>query len=122
MLHKGKAYHEAILAISKSAPRKDREGWLDLLVDSRHKAETGVDPAVVRLGFDALAEERQASPNYVHGAYFIASDMGKYLGQTFTPDPRLDQYRGEHGLRESFFADTVKNAVVWWEKNRHRYE
>ncbi len=30
------------------------------------------------------------------------------------------EYQGEHGLKETFFSDTVKNALAWWESNKER--
>lgn len=122
MLHRGEAYHGTLLDLASGSAGDEKREWWNLLVDPRHKSETGIDPAVVRLGFEVLTEEREANPDYVHGAYFVACNLGDYLGHEFKPDQRQRKYRGQHGLRDSFFADTVDRAFTWWEENRHDYE
>jgi len=62
------------------------------------------------------------SPGYIHGAYFLAIKTGDYVGQEFKPDQKAKRYQGEYGLTDSFFADTVANALSWWAKNRNGIE
>ncbi len=60
--------------------------------------------------------------------YFLAMHIGEFVGippvrsgqGAFAPDQRLPQYQGPHGLTESFFQDTVINALKWW--NDHKVE
>lgn len=122
MLHRGKVYHETFLDLAAGSTGDEKMEWWNLLVDPRHKSETGIDPAVVRLGFEVLAEERETNPDYVHGAYFIACHLCDYAERDFKPDQDQRKYRGRHGLNDSFFADTVERALAWWEENRHDYE
>jgi len=121
MLHKGEVYHEVLLDLARGAAGEERREWWDLLVDPRHKAKTRVDSAVVALGFEILVEERSVNPGYVHGAYFVACSLGEYVDQDFKPDQSRDEYQGEHGLEDTFFTDTVENALAWWDENRHAY-
>ena len=121
MLHRGEEYHEVLLDLARGTAGEERREWWNLLVDPRHKAETGVDAAVVALGLDVLAEERSVSPGHVHGAYFIACNLGGYVDQDFKPDQSRDEYQGEHGLLDTFFIDAVENALAWWDENRHVY-
>jgi hypothetical protein len=119
MLHRGEVHHEVLLDLARGAAGEERREWWNLLVDPRHKAETGIDPAVVALGFEILAEERRINPGYVHGAYFVGCSLGGYVNQDFKPDQSRDEYQGEHGLNDAFFIDAVKNALAWWDENRH---
>jgi hypothetical protein len=74
------------------------------------------------MGFALILKDRELSPGYVHGAYFLAIKTGDYIGQEFKPDQTKPEYRGEHGLADSFFADTVKRALDWWSTNKERIE
>lgn len=118
ILHGQANYHDLFLGYAQSGGFADRKRWFDLLSDPRHKRKTGVDPKVVRMGFSLIEEERRASPGYVHGAYFLAIKTGDYVGRDFQPDQKAERYQGEHGLTDSFFADTVSNALSWWEENQ----
>lgn len=122
MLHRGEAYHEMFIDLATGSSGDERREWWNLLVNPRHKSITGIDPAVVRLGFDVLAEELEANPDYVHGAYFIVCNLGNYLDHEFKPDQSARKYRGGHGLMDVFFADTVERALAWWEEHRSDYE
>ncbi len=122
MLHCGKSYHGTFLDLASGSSGDEKREWWNLLVDPRHKSITGIDPAVVRLGFEVLAEERETNPEYVHGAYFITCNLGNYIDHEFKPDQDQRKYRGRHGLKDSFFADTVGRALAWWEERRRDYE
>jgi hypothetical protein len=120
MIHEGKKYHDQFLHLAKASDHHTEKKWFDLLSDPRHKQNAGYDPRVVALGFRLIEKERTISPNYVHGAYFLAIKTGNYIGVEFKPDQRKAEYQGEHGLKEVFFSDTVKNALAWWESNKER--
>jgi hypothetical protein len=111
-------YHELFLAFAGKSDHADRKRWYDLLAGPRHKRQTGVDPRVVGMGFDLLEAERRSSPDYVHGAYFLAITTGDYVGQEFKPDQSNPRYQGKHGLTDEFFGDTVNNAMRWWNLNK----
>jgi hypothetical protein len=111
-------YHHLFLEYAKQGDFVQQKRWFGVLSYPRHKQRTGVDPRVVELGFDLMLKELAASPGDVDGAYFFASWTGDYIGQKFMPDHSKAEYQGEHGLAESFFRDTVKNAVDWWAKNK----
>jgi hypothetical protein len=61
--------------------------------------------------------------------YFLAMDLGRFIGikpvregaSPFMPDQRLPEYQGDHGLKDSFFQETVNNARKWWRENENRY-
>jgi hypothetical protein len=74
------------------------------------------------MGFDLILQDREVSPGYVHSAYFLALKTGDYIGQEFKPDQRKPEYQGQHGLADSFFADTVTRALDWWSTNKERIE
>jgi len=116
-LHAAKSCHAQLVELLADAgPFQQRDQWLDILANPRHRdAAGGVDARVVRLGFALLAEERQRSPDYVHGAYFIAIKLGNYVGakNQFQPDTSKRD--------ESFFAGTVQNAQRWWALNRRQF-
>jgi len=49
------------------------------------------------------------------------STVAPRLGHIFMPhsvDQNSNQYRGENGLKEQFFSDTVRNALEWKRNNR----
>lgn len=52
-------------------------------------------------------------------AYFLAVDMGQYVGQDFKPDQNDRRFKTEGGgLNEAFFAETTSNALRWWRLNK----
>ena len=122
ILHGAEDYHGLLLGYAQTGTFTERKRWFDLLSDPRHKKRTGVDSRVVQMGFSLILEDRKLSPDYVHGAYFLATKTGDYVGQEFKPDQEESRYQGEHGLTDSFFADTVRNAIAWWTQNKTRIE
>ena len=58
--------------------------------------------------------------------YFLALDIGRGLGiepvspgaGPFSPDPRSPAHQHPHGLAPSYFQDTVKNALAWYDKHK----
>lgn len=111
-LHAAKEFHDPLVALLEGAPAAERKPWFDVLADPRHRQAAGVDPRVVRVGFALLEEERRRSPDYIHGAYFLALTLGNYVGakKDFQPDTPPGS--------PDFFAATVRNAVSWWEQHR----
>lgn len=111
-LHAAEQFHDPLVALLENAPAAERKPWFDVLADSRHRRAAGVDRRVVRVGFALLEEERRRSPDYIHGAYFLALTLGNYGGtkKDFQPDTPPDS--------PEFFAATVRNAVSWWEQHR----
>ncbi len=123
ILHGEADYHNLLVQYAQEGDFSTRKRWFDLLSDPRHKKHTGIDPQIVQIGFDLILEDRKVSPNYIHGAYFLAIKTGHYIGEEFKPDRHKPQYQGKQGgLTESFFADTVINAMGWWKDNRNEVE
>lgn len=122
ILHGKGDYHELLLEYANESNHVDRKRWYDLLSDPSNKKKTGVDVRVVIMGFNLIRAEQNSSPEYIHGAYFLAVTVGDYVGQEFKPDKRLPRYRGKHGLTDEFFGDTVKNALHWWNDNKEKME
>ena len=65
------------------------------------------------------------------GGYFLAGHIGDFVGVkpdayggdgSFKPNQRLPQYEGRGGLNDSFFQDTVNNALKWWEEHKAAYQ
>jgi len=92
-----------------------------LKVNPQNAKRTGVDSDVVCLGFKMIEEERKADSDYDSAAYFIARYLETYLSQRFAPDQCLKKYQDKHGLNDSFFRDTVDNALKWWTENMQKY-
>lgn len=113
-------YQEFLLDSAKAASPEDRTRWYDLLVDPRHKQRHGTDPRVVQLGFVLIEAERRRTPDFIHGAYFLALKTGAYVGQDFSPDRNAPRYQGQGRLKDEYFQDTVKNALAWWDRNKDK--
>ncbi|MEW6302633.1 MAG: hypothetical protein AB1705_04125 [Verrucomicrobiota bacterium] len=118
ILHGRENYHALLLEYAGQGEHSERLRWFDLLSDPRHKQRKGVDSRVIAMGFDLIEAERRANPNYVHGGYFLALKVGHYAGQQFKPDQQDPRYQKQGGLNDAFFADTVENALKWWELNK----
>jgi hypothetical protein len=39
----------------------------------------------------------------------------------FAPKQSDPKYKGENGLKDAFFIETVENALRWWEDNKSAY-
>ena len=122
ILHGQGDYHADLLAaFEQQQTHANRMTWLELLVNPRHKAQSGVDRLVVVRGFDLVAAEKAASPGYIHGAYFLVLAIGRYVDHDFMPSQIGPSYATATGLSEAFFADTVENALGWWREHRGEY-
>jgi hypothetical protein len=119
--HIGTTYHNRVLEMAKSESGQLKYRLFVLLVAPPYAKRSGVDRDVVCLGFEMIEEEREANSDYDSAGYFIARYLETYLGQRFTPDQYLKKYQGKHGLNDSFFRDTVDNALKWWTENMYRY-
>jgi len=119
--HIGIAYHNRVLEIAKSESGQSKYRLFVLLVEPPYAKRSGVDSDVVCLGFGMIEEERKADPDYDSAGYFIARYLETYLSQRFAPDQYLKKYQDKHGLNDSFFRDTVDNALKWWTENMQKY-
>ncbi|MGA2510511.1 MAG: hypothetical protein ABSG27_09780 [Candidatus Acidiferrales bacterium] len=127
--HLGTKYHAEAVAYALASQRDVRDVIFKELVEPPHARLSGIDPAVVRLGFWLLFEEMNRNEeDFAHdgavrsqyGAAMIANHLGTYLGEKFTPDYRLPEYQGEQG-REAMWRETTGNALNWWAKNETRF-
>lgn len=115
-------YQDLLIEYANTGNFADRKGWFGVLSEPWNKERKGIDPRVVKLGFDLILEDRELSPDYIHGAYFLASKMGSYVDQKFQPDSKDSRYQGEGGLTEQYFEDTVTSAIDWWTNNQERIQ
>jgi hypothetical protein len=118
ILHGKESYRDVLLAAAAKGDLAERERWFELLSDPRYKQRMGSDARVVRLGFELIEAERAKTPDFIHGAYFLALNAGRYVGEEFAPSPHDPRYRGQGRLTDQYFIDTVDNAQRWWAKNR----
>jgi hypothetical protein len=77
--------------------------------------------AFLSTGFSILTELPEER---VQDGYFVARHLGFVLriDSEFTPDQSSKEYQGEHGLLDKFFADTTRNALLWYSKNKKTFE
>jgi len=115
----GEQYVPHAIDFIRSAPDKDKSRRYERLFnvgDRFFKYARKNQDEIVILGFAIL--EADARPG-TSADYFLARRLGFFLkvpGE-FAPDQRAPQYQAKSGLDESFFADTVKNALAWRKKN-----
>ncbi len=124
-----KYQHDVIIFALHSSPQI-RGSLFDALVSPPYARVSGIDASVVRMGFWILFESLSSDEErFAHGSgdssYFgpfrTASALGTYLGEGFTPDYKLPKYQGEQG-RARWYRETTENALMWWLKNKKRYE
>jgi len=128
--HFGMKYHREVVSFASFGPPATRNLLFRQLASAPHARHSGVDPAVVRLGFWLLLEEmtlhedrfaHRTVGNSYYGEFLVANLLGTYLGQPFTTDYKLPKYRnGEEG-KEIWYRETAENAFNWWLTNRDRY-
>ena len=136
----GAKYYSEVVAFAEHAPIKFnqpesipynvslRRRLFDELVSARHRSDSGVDPAVVRMGFTLLLDEaeRQRKANQFggkvsdYGQFIYADHLNSYLGTMFEPDRKQAVYAGNNG-NERFWHETVVNALDWWSKHEREY-
>jgi hypothetical protein len=127
--HFGARYQHEVVVFALSSPREIRDLLFRELVSPPHARVSGIDPAVVRMGFWLMFEEmagnedrfahRRVGGSY-YGAFLPANQLGTYLDEQFAPDYKLPKYQGEQG-KEIWYTDTVENAFTWWIKNKEHY-
>lgn len=123
ILHGKENYHEVLLKVAREAGPDETHRWFNLLVDPHHKKRRGVDPRVIAFGFGLIQAARTKTPDNPHAGYFLAQYLADYVGEKFAPDTGDPQYRDKGGgLKETFFAETVRRALRWWEENREKVE
>ena len=94
---------------------------------ARHRY-SGIDPAVVRIGFTLLLDETErrqkanksgAKVSY-YGEFIYANALNAYLGTKFVPDQKQRICTGTEG-NERCWHSTVVNAMDWWSKHQREY-
>lgn len=105
-------------------PRSEKFRFATEMVSPRLSPEN--KKLLVRYGFALLGliDDRKTGLGYG-----LAIDLGRALGikpirdvqSPFQPDQRLTQYQGEFRPDDSFFQDTVNNAMAWWQENKGEY-
>ena len=130
LLHRfGSKYHAEAVVFALYCQREIRNVIFKELVESPHARLSGIDPAVVRMGFwllfDEVGKEEEAFAHdgvlrSQYGAFLVANLLGTYLGERFTPDNKLSKFQGEQG-RETLWRESTENALAWWPKNKDRF-
>jgi len=127
--HFGMKYQHDVVTFALFGPREKRDPLFRELASPVHARLSGVDPAVVRLGFGLLLEEmalqqdrfaHRTTGNSFYGEFLVANLLGTYLGHPFTPDRLAKYQQGEQG-KETWYRDTAENAFNWWLINKARY-
>jgi len=129
-------YHAEVVAFAEKAPIRFAPPGLhsyplqlkrvlfdELTSPTHHKS--GVDAAVVRLGFSLMLGEGAPAEQYGdkfsnYGQFLYADRMNAYLGAAFEPDRRPQIYTGSEG-NERFWHDTNINALAWWSRHKEEY-
>jgi hypothetical protein len=114
MKHYGEVYSAAL-----DAPLKGQEWFARLLLTKRAPEWKA---RVLRYAFGVIQLQRTAYPERLDYGYFIASTLQGYVGAQFVPVQSDPKYQGAHGLADSFFNETVENALRWWETNQSAYQ
>ena len=127
--HFGSKYHADAVGFALYSQRDIRDLIFKELVEPPHARLSGIDPAVVRMGFWLLFDEMDKDEEaFAHdgvlrshyGAFLVANRLGTYLGEKFTPGYKLSKYQGEQG-RETLWREATENALAWWQKNKDRF-
>jgi hypothetical protein len=125
----GSKYHAEAVGFALYSQRDIRDVIFKELVEPPHARLSGIDPAVVRMGFWLLFDEvdkneeafaRDGVLRSQYGAFLVANRLGNYLGEKFTPDYKLSKYHGEPGS-EALWTEATENALAWWPKNKGRF-
>src|SRR3974390_1887662 len=122
----GKKYHREVVTLAQNSPPTLQKRLFDELASPPHRNLSGVDPAVVRMGFALLLEaadkqkkaKQQGQTGSDYGQFLYANRLNTYLGTTFAPDWKLPSYAGAEG-RERLYHDTTAKALQWWSEHRH---
>jgi len=114
----GTKYYGEIYSAAIGATLEGQEWFTGLLL--RKKAPEW-EARVLRYAFAVIQAQRVAHPQGLDYGYQLASSIGHYLGMEFAPKQSDPKYKGEHGLKDAFFIETVENALRWWENNKSAY-
>ena len=108
--HNIRPYIPVLLERAGSVKPGRENRWVEILLSTRVKAQSGILKSVTELGFKQLeAERKQASRSLV--AYGTARRLELYLDQKFVPaDIANDDKR--------FLNATIENALDWWRENK----
>ena len=130
-------YHAAVVQFAETAPisftppgfmpypQQLRRTLFDELARYNY---SGIDPAVVRIGFGLLLDETERRQNAnqsgskvsYYGEFIHANALNTYLGTAFLPDRKLSIYPVPEG-NELFWHDAVVKALDWWSKHKQEY-
>ena len=137
LLHKRSKYYDPVKQIAKQLPNDNwqqmhtKSSVVQLLLSDRAKArrrnEIGalnpvplprLDSDLVAIGFRLL----KAMEGHEKGfGYFLALELGDYVGENFAPNRQDGNYDAENGLKKKYFADCSQNALDWWQVNKRKY-
>ena len=129
-------YHTEVVAFPEKAPRtftasgfhsypqQLKRVLFDELASPTHN-KSGVDAAVVRLGFSLMLDEAGQAKQYGdkasdYGQFLYADRLSAYLGTGFEPDRKQPIYTGSEGS-ERFWHDADVNALSWWSRHKEEY-
>ena len=129
-------YHAEVVAFAEKAPitfappglhsypLQLKRVLFDELASPTHD-KSGVDAAVVRLGFSLMLDEAGQAKQYGnkasdYGQFLYADRLNAYLGTGFEPDRKQPIYTGSEG-NERFWHDTDINALSWWSRHKEEY-
>ena len=127
--HFGTKYQREVIQFALFSSHEIREVLFTQLASPSHTHISGVDPAVVRMGFWLMFEKlaknedrfaRGSVGGSYYGSFLSANALGTYLGEGFTPDYKLPKYQCAEG-KELWYRETTENALSWWLKNKERY-
>jgi hypothetical protein len=113
MKYYDQTYSAALVASSET------QEWFARLLLSKKAPEW--EARVLRYAFTVIQTQRRAHPDRPGYGYFLASAVGSHVGTEFVPDQSDPKYKGENGLKDTFFIETVENALRWWEENKSAY-
>jgi hypothetical protein len=109
----GERYVDRAIEFIQSLSPRDQLSFFHLVGGRFFSYSGATQEKLIALGFTILEKSDG------QGGYFVARDLGRFLkipGE-FAPDQNSPQYRGENGLKEQFFSDTVRNALEWKKNN-----
>jgi len=121
-------YHDAVVEFAQQSPPDSRPLLFRALISPYHQADSGTDPAVVRMGFAMLLDEAAKEAEVEHrgqhvssyGQFIYATELDTYLRTGSVPDQKLPQYKGPEGV-ERWYRDSAMNARVWWSQHKDEY-
>jgi hypothetical protein len=127
--HFGTKYHAEVVGFALYSQGDMRDTIFKVLAEPPHARLSGIDPAVVRMGFwllfdkvdkDEEAFARDGVLRSQIGASIVVNSLETYLGEKFTPDYKLPKYQGEQG-RDALCREATENTMAWWSKNKDRF-